>query len=348
MNIKCEVIKDLLPLYVDGVVSEESRALIEEHLKECEDCREYLRLLQEDIPQTEELDYADEAASLKKIKGKMLRNRIMTVVITLVFVIIAAAVIHSAHLTEYTGSLDENLSYNLPQGYELAEPSTDSNIESKSFVRKKGSTVETITLYYDGMYDTEQGYLSKYEEPVRIDDSTKVFVEVIDWDTYDNELEYEIFHDNEHYSIVYKCLLPDKGKYYYSSCSKEQQDEMMNFVKSFEYHRPDGSDLNIFQKLYHNLGAGGLIVFVLAVLFFVGIPVAIAIVSYTGFGSKDDESPTSSRDLHDSMNRERKAKGEATLPAINNVQGASSNNLARRDHSWSSVPDFIIKLFRRK
>jgi len=45
MNIKCEVIKDLLPLYVDGVASEESRALIEDHLKECEDCRQYLELL---------------------------------------------------------------------------------------------------------------------------------------------------------------------------------------------------------------------------------------------------------------------------------------------------------------
>ena len=48
------------------------------------------------------------------------------------------------------------------------------------------------------------------------------------------------------------------------------------------------------------------------------------------------------------MNRERKAKGETSLPAINNVQGASSNNLARRDHSWNSVPDFFIKLFRKK
>ena len=48
------------------------------------------------------------------------------------------------------------------------------------------------------------------------------------------------------------------------------------------------------------------------------------------------------------MNRERKARGETSIPSINNVQGASSSNLARRDHSWSSVPDFFIKLFRRK
>ena len=46
MNMKCEVIRDLLPLYVDGVASEESRALIEEHLNTCEGSREYCRLLQ--------------------------------------------------------------------------------------------------------------------------------------------------------------------------------------------------------------------------------------------------------------------------------------------------------------
>jgi hypothetical protein len=64
--------------------------------------------------------------------------------------------------------------------------------------------------------------------------------------------------------------------------------------------------------------------------------------------SKNDEAVISSKDLHDSMNRERAAKGESSMPSINTVQGISSNNLARRDHSWSSVPDFFIKMFRRK
>ncbi|MBQ8508376.1 MAG: zf-HC2 domain-containing protein [Clostridia bacterium] len=35
----CDVIRDLLPLYVDGVCSDASRALVEAHLVECEDCR---------------------------------------------------------------------------------------------------------------------------------------------------------------------------------------------------------------------------------------------------------------------------------------------------------------------
>lgn len=37
--MKCNVIKDLLPLYVDDCCSEESSQLVQEHLKGCEDCQ---------------------------------------------------------------------------------------------------------------------------------------------------------------------------------------------------------------------------------------------------------------------------------------------------------------------
>ena len=39
MKISCEVIQDLLPLYVDQICSEHSKCLVEEHLRECEKCR---------------------------------------------------------------------------------------------------------------------------------------------------------------------------------------------------------------------------------------------------------------------------------------------------------------------
>ena len=36
MKMSCNIIEDLLPLYVDDMVSEDSRKLVEEHLKESE------------------------------------------------------------------------------------------------------------------------------------------------------------------------------------------------------------------------------------------------------------------------------------------------------------------------
>lgn len=36
----CGIVRDLMPLYRDGVCGEESRRIVEEHLRECTDCRE--------------------------------------------------------------------------------------------------------------------------------------------------------------------------------------------------------------------------------------------------------------------------------------------------------------------
>ena len=42
MNKQCKIVEDLLPLYHDGVCSEESRQMVDEHLAQCEDCRKML------------------------------------------------------------------------------------------------------------------------------------------------------------------------------------------------------------------------------------------------------------------------------------------------------------------
>ena len=42
MKYDCAVIQDLLPLYIDGICSEESRKIIEEHLNECTSCKTML------------------------------------------------------------------------------------------------------------------------------------------------------------------------------------------------------------------------------------------------------------------------------------------------------------------
>ena len=38
MKTDCEIIRDLLPLYVDDICSEKSRELVDEHLRECAEC----------------------------------------------------------------------------------------------------------------------------------------------------------------------------------------------------------------------------------------------------------------------------------------------------------------------
>lgn len=49
MKLPCELIRDLLPLYHDGVCSDVSRQTVEAHLQECESCRKLLRELDTEL-----------------------------------------------------------------------------------------------------------------------------------------------------------------------------------------------------------------------------------------------------------------------------------------------------------
>jgi len=58
MNISCNVIRDLLPLYHDQVCSEDSRRLVEEHLKACPACQKELDSYDKESVQSDNLEEA--------------------------------------------------------------------------------------------------------------------------------------------------------------------------------------------------------------------------------------------------------------------------------------------------
>ena len=47
MKKNCEIVQDLLPLYIDDVCSETSREMIREHLSGCPDCTKLLKQMQD-------------------------------------------------------------------------------------------------------------------------------------------------------------------------------------------------------------------------------------------------------------------------------------------------------------
>ena len=48
--MRCEVILDLLPLYVDGDCSQGSKDLVEEHLKRCPKCMKQFDSMTKNVP----------------------------------------------------------------------------------------------------------------------------------------------------------------------------------------------------------------------------------------------------------------------------------------------------------
>ena len=49
MDKNCNIIRDLLPLYAEDLLSEDSRALVENHLVGCKECQRDLESIKNDI-----------------------------------------------------------------------------------------------------------------------------------------------------------------------------------------------------------------------------------------------------------------------------------------------------------
>ena len=123
MKHSCNVIRDLLPLYVDEVCSVESRRMIEEHLKECSECKAYMESMSDDAPKEKKLiqiDPEDEnrkASSLRSIKKKIQRKQLLTAVITvLIIVCVSFAVIGGLKRVNRIVEYNDNLSVSMVDG----------------------------------------------------------------------------------------------------------------------------------------------------------------------------------------------------------------------------------------
>ncbi|MDE7299408.1 MAG: zf-HC2 domain-containing protein [Lachnospiraceae bacterium] len=66
-ELNCNVVKDLLPSYMDGLCSEDSRRLVEQHLQTCPDCRSFVEMLRESEV-AERQKESGQIAYMRKIK----------------------------------------------------------------------------------------------------------------------------------------------------------------------------------------------------------------------------------------------------------------------------------------
>ena len=74
MKITCQVVEDLLPLYHDGVCSEDSRVLVEEHLNTCAKCGNMNRALNEEPEAQTKEDKKTVRVIRKGIRSLILRG----------------------------------------------------------------------------------------------------------------------------------------------------------------------------------------------------------------------------------------------------------------------------------
>ena len=79
MKGECNIIKDILPLYVEDIVSEDTAAFVEEHINHCDDCLTKLEELQKQnvLDTGRESSIQEDTDALKAFKKEWSRNNLI-------------------------------------------------------------------------------------------------------------------------------------------------------------------------------------------------------------------------------------------------------------------------------
>lgn len=107
-NNYCNLIEDLLPLYVEGLVSDKTKKDIEEHLKECNKCSELLKTIQKDNTlfsnekqSSEETNNKEkEIKCIKNIKRKIILKTILAILVTIIITLVCMNILNTYRLIQ--------------------------------------------------------------------------------------------------------------------------------------------------------------------------------------------------------------------------------------------------------
>lgn len=78
MKIPCNVIQDLLPLYIEKLASKESATLVEEHIKDCNICKNYVTQMEDITANTITQSIATQ--SLQLVKNNIKKRKIRAII----------------------------------------------------------------------------------------------------------------------------------------------------------------------------------------------------------------------------------------------------------------------------
>ena len=215
--MKCEIIKDLIPLYCDGLCSEETKAAVEEHIAGCGDCKKLLEAAGAELElPTQTYDEA-EVRVLQGVKKQYSRIRWRAIFLTVGIAAVLIAVVCGAYYFHVYRTLfpdypDVRLSRITAQHDSLFE-GKEAYFEYIMVVWSGDKKVRELVLWNHGV-DLEINYF--YTAPYHIEASGEIkngrttlryegYVTTQDGETieYKNEMTFdavfdpksELFHD---------------------------------------------------------------------------------------------------------------------------------------------------------
>lgn len=184
-KVNCEIIEDVLPLYVEHLASESTVKMVDAHLEMCEECRKKLEMLQGEVAIPMETDTTPMKSIQKKIHKKSITAAVVSGMLVLIIALLAVVHLHSPILiNDYENAVvvdrdtDGNILLFLSEevaGYSLEEMANGSGTyflscwntkwnqmfenEQKRIVFVGDKTVARIYYYATETYERQQDVL---------------------------------------------------------------------------------------------------------------------------------------------------------------------------------------------
>ena len=153
-KLNCNVIRDILPLYADEVVCEDTRELVAEHLNECESCRKELDSMQKKvvIPMQD-----NSAGAMQKFKHKWNFRQVLkgaAIMLAVVVLVIGGIMYSYIHGLPVRSDLVQ-----IRTGFQCVTNLSDSDLDTPEEVALAEASIQCPTAEQQWIVDisTEQG-----------------------------------------------------------------------------------------------------------------------------------------------------------------------------------------------
>ena len=245
MTYPCGIIRDLLPLYIDDVCNEESKQAVENHLSECEKCRNYYNSMKstegfvaKENDNSEDMKMANNLKNVKSKINKKIRNIVLGAVAAMVFVIVGVTLLFSVALKEVSPD-DVIVSANVYSFEELIENSA-SNVPNS----------ESVTIYSDVSDNSQKievripeiGEITVTEDTIEKNKYVTVFS--VSSEYFIRTIKHEIKGDTIYISAFKTTLLNNKAESYQKTMTSLQFSEINRIV----YVEDDGKETVLWSK----------------------------------------------------------------------------------------------------
>ena len=165
-KINCNVIQDILPLYIEDAVSEDTKELVEEHLQNCEICQRVYHETKADLENDMKIyaqtkENSNEANDLKNFRKFLKKKKTKTILLSIAATIVCFLAVFT--FMHFEQSLWEKyvscIFYPYDQFHEILKKDEIKEV----YVDKDGTT----TTIWEAPEEEQKAYLSeKHTEPL--------------------------------------------------------------------------------------------------------------------------------------------------------------------------------------